>query len=84
VEEILLQHADILQVAVIGVPDSAQGEEVKAFVVLKEGSTVSERDVIKWARENMATYKAPRDVEFRKELPMNATGKILKTELRKS
>ena len=58
------------------------GEEVKAFVVIHETVEITDKDLLAWCRKNMASYKCPRMVEFRKELPMNATGKILKRELR--
>ncbi|MCB0584435.1 MAG: long-chain fatty acid--CoA ligase, partial [Phaeodactylibacter sp.] len=69
--------------AVIGVPDKECGEEVKAFIVLNKGAQATEDGIIGWAKERMAAYKYPRMVEFVEELPMSATGKILKKELRK-
>ena len=69
--------------AVIGIPDEQMGEEIKAYVVLKDGQTVGEDDLIAWTKERIAAYKYPRVVEFIDALPMNATGKILKKELRK-
>jgi long-chain acyl-CoA synthetase len=83
VEEVMMKHEAISLVAVIGVPHEEMGEEVKAFVVLKEGQIVSEADLISWTRDHIASYKYPRTVEFLKALPMSATGKILKKELRK-
>ena len=68
--------------AVIGLPDEGLGEEVKAFVVLKEGHFISEADLIDWTKEHLALYKYPRQIEFVPALPINATGKILKKELR--
>ena len=66
----------------VGVPHDAHGEEVKAFVIRVAGATVTEDELVAWAREQMAAYKYPRIVEFRDALPMTATGKILKRELR--
>ena len=82
IEEVMMTHPDISLTAVIGVPDDSHGEEIKAFVILNEGSGVTEEDIVAWCKENMAAYKYPRIVEIRKSLPMTATGKILKRELR--
>jgi long-chain acyl-CoA synthetase len=70
-------------VAVIGIPHDEMGEEVKAFVVLKDGHSITEEALIAWTRDNIAAYKYPRHIEFLDALPMSATGKILKKELRK-
>lgn len=83
VEELMIKHEDVSLVAVIGIPHEEMGEDVKAFVVLKEGHSVSEIDLIAWTKERIAPYKYPRCIEFIAALPMNATGKILKRELRK-
>lgn len=82
IEEILLTHPAISLTAVIGIPHDEYGEEIKAFVVLKEGAEATPDEIIAWSKETMAGYKYPRHVEFRDNLPMNATGKILKTALR--
>lgn len=82
VEEVLNEHAAVSLVAVVGVPDEESGEEIKAFVVLEDGAELEEHELIEWCRERMAAYKYPRIVEFRTSLPMNATGKVLKRELR--
>jgi long-chain acyl-CoA synthetase len=82
VEEVLITHPAVSLAAVIGVPDDEYGEEVRAYVVLQQGTAVSEEELVAWSQENMASYKYPRNVEFREALPMNATGKILKRELR--
>ena len=82
IEEVLIQHPDISLVAVIGVPHDEWGEEIKACIVLKEGSKCSEEDVINFAKSKIAAYKYPRLIEFYESLPLNATGKILKTKLR--
>ncbi len=81
VEEVLMTHDAVSLAAVVGVPDEAHGEEVKAFVIRKPGSEVSEDDLVAWAKEQMAAYKYPRVVEFRDELPMTASGKIRKRDL---
>jgi long-chain acyl-CoA synthetase len=83
VEEIIIKHEAVSLVAIIGIPHEEHGEEIKAFVVLKEGQSVSESDLIAWTKERIASYKYPRHIEFLTALPMSATGKILKKELRK-
>jgi long-chain acyl-CoA synthetase len=80
-EEVLLTHPDVSLAAVLGVPHDSHGEEVKAFVIRKQGATVTEAELVAWCKQNMAAYKYPRIIEFRDALPMTATGKILKREL---
>jgi acyl-CoA synthetase (AMP-forming)/AMP-acid ligase II len=82
IENLLLAHDDIAQVAVVGVPDDRLGEVGMAFVVPTTGRQPDEDGIIAWARENMANYKAPRYVEVVDALPMNASNKVLKFELR--
>ncbi|MFI6539228.1 long-chain fatty acid--CoA ligase [Nonomuraea sp. NPDC050547] len=82
VEEVLMSHPDVSLVAVLGVPHESHGEEIKAYVIRSAGSAITEDELISWSKENMAAYKYPRSVEFRDELPMTASGKILKRELR--
>jgi long-chain acyl-CoA synthetase len=82
IEEVLMTHPAISLAAVIGVPHERHGEEVKAFVIIKEGATITEAELVTWSKQNMADYKYPRIIEFRAGLPMNATGKVLKSELR--
>jgi long-chain acyl-CoA synthetase len=67
---------------VIGVPDERLGEEVKAFVVLKQGAELTAEDLIKWCKTQFAANKYPRYVEFRDSLPIGGTGKIIKRALR--
>jgi fatty-acyl-CoA synthase len=71
-------------VAVFGVDDEQFGQRLKAVVVLREGVSLSEDDIKKHVKANLAGYKVPRDVEFVDELPRTATGKVLKRELRES
>jgi long-chain acyl-CoA synthetase len=82
IEEVLMTHPEVSLAAVVGVPNDAHGEEVKAYIIRLPGATVTEEELIAWSRETMAAYKYPRIVEFRDALPMTATGKILKRELR--
>ena len=82
IENLLLRHPDIGQVAVIGVPDAQLGEVGMAFVGLRRGSTMTGADIVDWARGEMANYKAPRIVEILDELPLNASGKVMKDVLR--
>jgi len=82
VEEVLFEHPDVREGAVIGIPDSKYGEVVKAFVVLKPGATATKESIIEFCRERLARYKVPVDVEFRDDLPKSNVGKVLKKELR--
>jgi long-chain acyl-CoA synthetase len=81
IEEIMLDHPDITQAAVIGVPHQSHGEEVKAFVVRAPGATLTEQELIDWCHAAMAAYKYPRIIEFRDSLPTNAVGKVSKADL---
>lgn len=83
VEEVMMKHTAVSMVAVIGVPHEKMGEEIKAFVVLNEGDTVSEEELMAYTKDNIAAYKYPRIIALTATLPMSATGKILKKELRK-
>jgi HIP---CoA ligase len=82
IENALLRHPDISAAAVIGIPDARLGEVGMAFVVLRAGATTTGDDVIAWSRDQMANYKVPRCVEVLDVLPLNATGKVMKAELR--
>ncbi len=82
VEDLLADHEGVVEAAVIGVADEEFGQRLKAFVVLAKDAEVSEEDLRAHVKANLASYKAPREVEFLDELPRNATGKILKRELR--
>ncbi len=82
IDNVLFDHPKILEACTIGVPDSYRGETPKAFIVLKEGETMTADEVVAYARERLAAYKVPRQIEFVDELPKSAVGKILRRELR--
>ncbi|MCU1372093.1 MAG: acyl-CoA synthetase (AMP-forming)/AMP-acid ligase [Ilumatobacteraceae bacterium] len=82
IENLLLGHPHIAQVAVIGIPDERMGEVAAAFVVAATGTDPDPAEIIAWSRENMANYKAPKRVVVVDELPFNAGGKVMKFELR--
>jgi acyl-CoA synthetase (AMP-forming)/AMP-acid ligase II len=82
IENALVRHPDVSAAAVIGIPDARLGEVGMAFVVLRPGATTTSDDVIAWSRDQMANYKVPRHVEVLDGLPLNATGKVVKDELR--
>ncbi|MFE6889240.1 long-chain fatty acid--CoA ligase [Streptomyces sp. NPDC057694] len=81
IEEVLMTHPDVSLASVIGVPDTRNGEEVKAFVIPEPTARITESELIDWCKVQMAGYKYPRSVVFTASLPMTATGKILKREL---
>ena len=82
VENVIYQLPQIAEAAVIGVPDERWGETGKVFISLKEGQTIEEKDIIEHCLKNLAKFKVPQSVEFIDLLPRNATGKVLKRELR--
>ncbi|GHE58333.1 fatty acid--CoA ligase family protein [Streptomyces vinaceus] len=82
IEQLLGLHPDVADVAVVGISDPRLGEVGKAYAVRRPGSTLTSDDLIAWSRREMANYKVPREVEFVTELPRNASGKVLKRELR--
>ena len=81
VEQALARLEGVADVAVVGVPDERMGEVGKAYVVRADGATLTEDDVVAFARERLANFKVPRLVEFADALPRNLSGKVLKTEL---
>jgi acyl-CoA synthetase (AMP-forming)/AMP-acid ligase II len=84
VENTILTHAAVQMCAVIGIPDEKWGEAVHAVIVLRPGHTLTAEEVQAHCKQRIASYKCPRSVEFRSELPLSAAGKLLKYQLRKT
>ena len=82
VEVVLFEHPDVVDAAVIGIPDEKWGEAVKAVVVLRQGANLAEDQVIEFCRGRLGGFKCPRSVDFMEQLPRNPSGKVLKRELR--
>jgi long-chain acyl-CoA synthetase len=83
IENALLSHPDVLEVAVVGIPHAQLGEEVAAVVCIRASAQTTEQELIAYALENLARYKVPSKIEIREDpLPRNAAGKLLKGELR--
>jgi long-chain acyl-CoA synthetase len=82
VEDVIFEHPDVKLCAVVGKPQPVVGEIPKAFIVLKDDSTATEAEIINFVKEKVASYKAVREVEFKRELPISATGKILRRALK--
>ena len=83
IEEVLYQYPGVKEAAVVGLPDARRGEQPVAFVAAAEGTSLEEKSLQQFVRAKLADYKVPRRITFIPALPRNATGKILKTELRK-
>ncbi len=81
VERVIFAHPDVVEVAVVGVPDEYLGEEVEAVIVLRPGARTSSDDITDYAKRHLAAYKYPRVIEFREELPKGPTGKIAKKQI---
>jgi long-chain acyl-CoA synthetase len=81
IEAVLLAHPDVTEVAVVGVPDAALGEEVAAFVALRPGASVGAQELVAFCRERLAAFKYPRRITIVSALPRSATGKVLKARL---
>ncbi|MGM0827754.1 MAG: long-chain-fatty-acid--CoA ligase [Bacillota bacterium] len=84
VEEIIYEHPSVQEAVVIGVPDSYRGETVKAVIVLKSGEQATEKELVHFCEENMSSFKVPKIIEFREELPKTSVGKILRRALREN
>ena len=82
IDEVLFEHPKVQEACAIGIPDAYRGETVKAFVALKPGETLTEKEVIDFCKEKLAVYKVPKLVEFIDELPKSAIGKVLRRSLR--
>jgi long-chain acyl-CoA synthetase len=82
VDEVLYQHPEVQDAVTVGIPDAYRGETVKAFIVLREGASVTAEEIIAFCRERLTAYKVPKLVEFRKDLPKSAVGKVLRKILR--
>ena len=82
VENVLATHPAVMESAVIGVPDDRMGAVGAAHVVLRPGTSATPDELITWVRERLANFKVPRDVVLEEALPRNASGKVLKTDLR--
>lgn len=82
VEDAIMTHPQVAEAAVVGVPDEIWGESVKAFVVVKPGAALTEEHIIQCCKEHLASYKKPKSVEFRPDLPKNAYGKVLRKVLK--
>ena len=81
IEEVLFEHPDVAEAVAVGILDEYRGETVKAFVVMKQDKDTREEDVLAFCKERLAPYKAPKEVEFRDELPKSAVGKMLRRVL---
>ena len=82
IDEVFYQHPKVQEACSIGIPDPKRGESIKVFVVLKEGETVTQEELLEYSATKLAKYKLPTEIEFRKELPKTNVGKILRKELR--
>ncbi|MCU0848717.1 MAG: long-chain fatty acid--CoA ligase [Spirochaetes bacterium] len=82
IDEVVYTHPGVLEACAIGIPHPTRGEAIKLFAVLRDGVTCTEDEMIDFCRDKLATYKLPSEIEFRKELPKSAVGKILRKELR--
>ena len=82
VDEVFYEHPKVLESCTIGIPDPKRGENIKVFIVLKDGETATTAELLEYAKTKLATYKLPSEIEFRKDMPKTTVGKILRKELR--
>jgi long-chain acyl-CoA synthetase len=82
IDEVFYENPKVQEACSIGIPDPKRGENVKVFVVLKEGETATQEELIEYCKTKLATYKLPAEIEFRKELPKSTVGKVLRKELK--
>jgi long-chain acyl-CoA synthetase len=82
IDNVLFDHPRILEACAVGIPDEYRGETIKAFIVVKEGETLTAEEVTSYCKEHLAAYKVPKQVEFLEELPRTAVGKVLRRELK--
>ncbi len=82
IDEVFYEHPKVQEACSIGIPDPKRGENVKVFVVLKEGETATQAELIEFCKTKLATFKLPAEIEFRKELPKSTVGKVLRKELK--
>jgi len=83
IDEVLYQHPAVKDAATLGIADELYGEEVKSFVVLRQGETVTEHELIEFCKERLAAFKCPKSIEILADIPKGPTGKLLKKELRR-
>ncbi|MFX0124490.1 MAG: hypothetical protein ACFFAE_12730 [Candidatus Hodarchaeota archaeon] len=84
VEEYFFEHPKIENVAIVGIPDEYRGERPKAFIVLKKGVTITENELMEYAKKGLSKYKVPKEIEIRDSLPLSAVGKVLRRSLREN
>lgn len=82
IDEVFYEHPKVVEACSIGIPHPTRGEAIKVFVVLKEGETATQEELIEYCKDKLATYKLPAEIEFKKELPKTNVGKILRKDLR--
>ena len=82
IDEVYFEHPKVEEASTIGLPHPTRGESIKVFIVLKQGQTATEQEMIDYAATKLAKYKLPTEVEFCKELPKTTVGKVLRKELR--